>query len=42
MNFVPVKHINLEERDKQLLQIENIIKLKRKMLINKQKKIKNV
>ena len=40
MNFVPVKYINLEERDQQLLQIENIIELKRKMLLEKQKKLK--
>jgi len=39
MNFVPVKYINLEERDQQLLQIENVIELKRKMLLDKQQKI---
>ena len=39
---MPVKHINLEERDQQLLQIENIIELKRKMLLDKQKKLKHV
>ena len=42
MNFVPVKYINLEERDQQLLQIENVIELKRKMLLEKQKKLKHV
>ena len=42
MNLVPVKYIHLEERDQQLLQIENIIELKRKMLLEKQKKLKHV
>ena len=42
MNLVPVKYIHLEERDQQLLQIENVIELKRKMLLEKQKKLKHV
>jgi hypothetical protein len=42
MNLVPAKYIHLEEKDQQLLQIENIIELKRKMLLEKQKKLKHV
>ena len=42
MNLLPVKYIHLEERDQQLLQIENVIELKRKMLLEKQKKLKHV
>ena len=39
---IPTNYINLENRDQQLLQIENLIDAKRKMLINKQKKFKNL
>jgi DNA repair exonuclease SbcCD ATPase subunit len=38
---IPTNYIHLENRDQQLLQIENLIDAKRKMLINKQKKFKN-
>ena len=37
-----MNYIHLENRDKQLLQIENLIDAKRKMLIDKQKKFKNI
>jgi DNA repair exonuclease SbcCD ATPase subunit len=39
---IPTNYIHLENRDQQLLQIENLIDAKRKMLINKQKKFKNL
>lgn len=39
---IPTNYINLENRDQQLLQIENLIDAKRKMLIDKQKKFKNL
>jgi hypothetical protein len=39
---IPTKYIHLENRDQQLLQIENLIDAKRKMLIDKQKKFKNI
>jgi hypothetical protein len=42
MNFVPINYIHLEEKDQQLLQIENLIEAKRKMLLDKQKKIKQI
>jgi DNA repair exonuclease SbcCD ATPase subunit len=35
-------YVHLENRDNQLLQIENLIDAKRKMLIDKQKKFKNI
>lgn len=37
---IPTNYINLENRDQQLLQIENLIDAKRKMLIDKQKNSK--
>jgi hypothetical protein len=40
MNIVPINYIHLEEKDQQLLHIENLIDVKRKMLLDKQKKIK--
>ena len=39
---IPTNYINLENRDQQLLQIENLIDAKRKMLIDKQKNFKNL
>jgi DNA repair exonuclease SbcCD ATPase subunit len=39
---IPTNYINLENRDQQLLQIENLIDAKRKMLIGKQKKFKSL
>ena len=39
---MPTKYINLENSDQKLLQIENLIDAKRKMLIDKQKKFKNI
>jgi len=39
---IPINYIPLENRDQQLLQIENLIDAKRKMLIDKQKKFKNL
>ena len=39
---IPTNYIHLENRDQQLLQIENLIDAKRKMLIDKQKKFKNL
>ena len=39
---IPTNYIHLENRDQQLLQIENLIDAKRKMLIDKQKKFKNI
>ena len=39
---MPTNYIHLENRDNQLLQIENLIDAKRKMLIDKQKKFKNI
>jgi DNA repair exonuclease SbcCD ATPase subunit len=39
---IPTNYIHLENRDQQLLQIENLIAAKRKMLIDKQKKFKNI
>jgi DNA repair exonuclease SbcCD ATPase subunit len=39
---MPTNYIHLENRDNQLLQIENLIDAKRKMLIDKQKKFKNL
>ena len=39
---IPTNYIHLENRDQQLLQIENLIDEKRKMLIDKQKKFKNL
>lgn len=40
MNIVPINYIHLEEKDQQLLHIENLIDVKRKMLLDKQKKLK--
>ena len=37
---MPTNYIHLENRDNQLLQIENLIDAKRKMLIDKQKNSK--
>jgi DNA repair exonuclease SbcCD ATPase subunit len=39
---IPINYTHLENRDQQLLQIENLIDAKRKMLIDKQKKFKNL
>ena len=39
---MPTKYIHLENSDQKLLQIENLIDSKRKMLIDKQKKFKNI
>ena len=39
---MPTNYIHLENRDNQLLQIENLIDAKRKMLMDKQKKFKNI
>lgn len=39
---MPTKYIHLENGDQKLLQIENLIDAKRKMLIDKQKKFKNI
>ena len=39
---IPTNYIHLENRDQQLLQIENLIDAKRKMLIGKQKTFKNL
>jgi len=39
---IPTNYIHLEKRDQQLLQIENLIDAKRKMLLDKQKKFKNL
>ena len=39
---IPTNYIHLENRDQKLLQIENLIDAKRKMLIGKQKKFKNL
>ena len=39
---IPTNYIHLENRDQQLLQIENLIDAKRKMLIDKQKNFKNL
>ena len=39
---IPINYIPLENRDQQLLQIENLIDAKRKMLIDKQKNFKNL
>lgn len=39
---MPTNYIHLENRDNQLLQIENLIDWKRKMLLDKQKKFKNI
>jgi hypothetical protein len=39
---MPTKYIHLENSDQKLLQIENLIDAKRKMLIDKQKKFKNI
>ena len=39
---MPIKYIHLENSDQKLLQIENLIDAKRKMLIDKQKKFKNI
>jgi DNA repair exonuclease SbcCD ATPase subunit len=39
---IPTNYIHLENRDQQLLQIENLIDAKRKMLLDKQKKFKNL
>lgn len=39
---IPVNYIHLENRDNQLLQIEHLIDAKRKMLMDKQKKFKNI
>jgi len=39
---IPTNYIHLENRDQKLLQIENLIDAKRKMLIDKQKKFKNL
>ena len=39
---MPTKYIHLENGDQKLLQIENLIDAKRKMLIDKQKKFKNL
>jgi hypothetical protein len=39
---IPTNYIHLEKSDQQLLQIENLIDAKRKMLLDKQKKFKNL
>ena len=39
---MPTNYIHLEKRDNQLLQIENLIDAKRKMLMDKQRKFKNI
>lgn len=39
---MPIKYIHLENSDQKLLQIENLIDAKRKMLIDKQKKFRNI
>jgi hypothetical protein len=39
---MPTKYKHLENSDQKLLQIENLIDAKRKMLIDKQKKFKNI
>jgi hypothetical protein len=39
---MPTNYVHLENRDNQLLQIENLIDAKRKMLMDKQKKFKNI
>lgn len=39
---IPTNYIHLEKRDQELLQIENLIDAKRKMLLDKQKKFKNL
>ena len=39
---IPTNYIHLENRDQKLLLIENLIDAKRKMLIGKQKKFKNL
>ena len=39
---IPTNYIHLENKDQKLLQIENLIDAKRKMLIDKQKKFKNL
>jgi hypothetical protein len=39
---MPINYTHLENRDNQLLQIENLIDAKRKMLLDKQKKFKNI
>ena len=39
---IPTNYIHLENRDQKLLQIENLIDAKRKILIGKQKKFKNL
>jgi len=39
---IPTNYIHLENKDQKLLQIENLIDAKRKMLIDKQKKFKNI
>lgn len=39
---IPINYTHLENRDQQLLQIENLIDAKRKMLIDKQKKFKTL
>jgi len=39
---IPTNYTHLENRDQQLLQIENLIDAKRKMLIDKQKKFKTL
>lgn len=39
---IPTNYIQLENKDQKLLQIENLIDAKRKMLIDKQKKFKNL
>lgn len=39
---IPTNYIQLENKDQKLLQIENLIDAKRKMLLDKQKKFKNL
>jgi len=39
---IPMNYIHLEKKDNQLLQIESLIDAKRKMLMDKQKKFKNI
>jgi hypothetical protein len=40
MKIAPINYLHLENREQQFIQIENLIEAKRKMLLDKQKKIK--
>ena len=42
MNLLPAKYIHYNNPDQQLLHIENLIDVKRKMLLEKQKKIRKI